>query len=440
MKHEFANQQRLLQKMSLTPQMRMSIQLLGMSTLDLNEYVDSAVAANPFLQKIIEKRASDRHRKGPVPRTGDEIPPEYDERTAQRENPRLAYVSQLRMMGLEERAMEIAEYLVYEMDENGYVTIDLDEAAGDLSVTLDEVQEVLETIQTLNPPGIGARDVRECLQLQLKRMGKEDSLEYEIVTDFVNELARNDAGKISKALGLNKEKVQAAVNAVKRLNPRPASSVLGKEAERVVPDMIAKVDHKKLYVEINKDWLPGLRLYNPYRDKLDIIKDLEARKFMRKNMDFARSLIDNLKRREETMCRVAHYILGYQRDAIAKEGDGMRCLTIKDVARALNFHPSTVCRAVSHKYIQINDKVMPLKGLLSHGVGKAAGEPTSATAIKKRLEALVKGEDKAHPLGDSGIKERLEKEGIFITRRTIAKYRKLLRILPAYLRRNAPPA
>jgi len=288
----------------------------------------------------------------------------------------------------------------------------------------------------MDPPGIGARDVRECLKLQLKRRGKENSIEYEIVTNFMGELANSDAKKISAALDLDEAQVKKAIENIKKLNPRPASTLLSKQAEPVVPDLVARMKNEKLRLELNRECMPRLRLYNPYENKLDIIKDPEVKQFLKENMAAGKQLIDNIKRREETMCRVADHILKFQKDAFRSGFSCIKHLTIKDVAKTLNYHPSTISRTISNKYIQVDDKVIPLKTLLSHSIKKQNGDLVSKTTVKTRIKELVKDEDKTKPLADNAIKTKLEEEGVFIKRRTVAKYRDSLRILPVHLRRN----
>ena len=420
MKYKLALYQKMFQRMSLTPQMRQSIQLLSMPISELNEYIDSIVANNPVLEKKFEKKT----------------PVHIEKAITRQENPRISLISQARMLNLDDKAMEIAEYLIYEMDDNGYIQINTEEAAQDLFTSVDEVEEALLAIQSLDPPGIGASDIRECLQLQLKRMNKEDSLEYDIVSNYINELATNDVEKISHGLNIDKEEITRAINSIRKLNPRPASTALSKEDEPVIPDLIASRKNNKIRLELNREWIPHLRLYNPYENKLDIVKDPEAREFLKKNMDEGKTLISNLKRREETMCRVADYILQFQKHYFENGISQIKSLTIKDVGEALNLHPSTISRTVSNKYIQIKDKVVPLKVLLSQGIKNGNGEIASKASIKNRIKELVDNENKVRPLSDSKIQEELEKEEINIKRRTVAKYRESLRILPTHLRRN----
>jgi RNA polymerase sigma-54 factor len=435
MHNKLSHQQKFQQKMALTPQMRQSINILGMSVHDLSEYIEFATTQNPFLQKILDNKASDKYRnKSTLP--ASESPYEHENKLKDEENPRLSLLSQIKMTDIGDELLEIAEYLIFEMDDNGYITVEPEEAARDLGVEVEDVEECLEAIQALEPAGIGAADITECLQLQLKRKGMESSLEYNIVSSYLAEVAREDVEKIAKALKIDAKAVRGAVVNIKKLNPRPASTILSKQSDKVIPELTARFEKNKLRLELNRGTIPGLKLYNPYENDFNIIKDPEARKFMRENINAAKSLIDNLKRREDTVCKVANYILTFQRGCLTEDKHDMKTLTIKDVARAVKFHPSTVSRTVSHKYIKINDKVMPLNSLLSHGMKKENGEVQSKTAIKTRIGALVKSEDSSRPLTDDAIVNRLRSEGIVLSRRTVAKYRLALHILPAYLRKK----
>jgi len=401
-----------------------------MPVKELSEYIESILEKNPFLKKEFDKK---RHTT-----TLPEITNEAQ--TSAKENPRETLLSQLRMLDLDDEELRVAEYLIYEMDSNGYITKDLDEAASDLGAGLEALDKILEIIQQMDPPGIGARDTRECLQIQLKRMNKENSSEYAIVTDFLSDLAANNIDKIADELNIAKDEVSRAIDSIKKLNPRPAGSILSEKSATVIPDLIAYIKKAKIDIGINHSFLPELKFYNPYRNEADIIKEPEAREFIKNNESAAKQLIDNLKRREDTICKVASYLLTFQVDSLNKKKGDIKSLTIKDVAKALGLHPSTISRTVSHKYIQIDDKIIRLSGLLSTGMKKADGSAISKAAIKDRISKLIKSEDTAQPLGDDEIKEALRKEGIMIERRTVAKYRNVLKILPRNLRRKIKTA
>jgi RNA polymerase sigma-54 factor len=400
--------------------------MLSMSIRDLNDYIDSILASNPFLKKHLDKKNMQTY--GSDSRIEDiEDKKVFD--------PRKFLLSQLATLNLDEKDLEIAEYLIYEMDENGYIKTDIEEISRDIFADLQRVEGVLGAIQSLDPPGIGARDIRECLLIQLRRSNSQNSLEYAIVENFLSDLAVNDIPKIAKSLGVDKKLVYDAAGKIRALNPRPASNLLGEASEAVIPDLTATIRDNKVRLGLNRESIPRLKLYNPYENKLDVIKDPEAQRFLKENMEAGRQLIDNIKRREETMCRVANYILNAQKDNLIEGRGEMKTLTARNVAEALNLHPSTVCRTLLNKYIEINNTVIPLKNLLSHGIKKENGDIVSVTNIKNRIKKLVNEESKTTPLHDAAIKIKLQEHGIYIKRRTVAKYRESLRILPYHLRK-----
>ena len=437
MTYRHMQQQKAQLRMALTPKMRHSLKLLGMSTKDIHEHIVSALEENPFLKKAVDKNEVERSRNR-MPSLGyNSTAHEYNEgMDKEDEDQRSSLLSQLRMLDLSKKDLEIAEYLISEMDDNGYIAASLEDAAEELFVTADEVGACLKDIQGLEPPGIGARDVCECLQLQLRRMNKGESLEYTIVGGFLSDLARNDVAGISKALDVTEDEVRAAISNIKKLNPKPASTMLSKEPKWVTPDLLAEIMDEKIRLDLNREWMPCLNLYNPYENESDVMDDLETQKFIKENMESAKHLIDNLKRREETMCRVADYIMKFHQDELKSGTDEIKSLTIRDISGALGFHPSTISRTVSNKYVQINNKVVLLKSFLSDSIKKENGEAISKTTVKKKIEALIKNEKKNRPLTDRAIEEKLAEQGIIINRRTIAKYRKSLRVLPTHLRRK----
>jgi len=415
--------------------MRHSLQLLGMSATDLNDYIDTVLATNPLLEKPTEEKPYKTDL--PPPRKSSALHRSSEDIDLEQEvTPQQNLLFQIRALGLEEEDLGIAEYLVYEMNGDGYIKVAAEEAAGDLCVDIENIEKMVDVIQELDPPGIGARDIRECLLLQLERQGKKDSLAYKIVSEFLSDLAINDTISISRALRIDKEQILEAASEIKSLNPRPGSTLMGGNTNPVIPDLVATVKNKKIRLEINRGVIPALRLYNPYLNELDIVKDPKAKEFLKKNTKAANQLLDNIKRREETMCRIAYYMLKSRQDNIEQNKPHVKILTTQDLSKALNMHLSTVSRTLSNKYIEVNDKVIPLKNLLTHGLKDKNGIRTSKTYIKDMILKLVNNENKARPLSDTLITAELNNKGISIKRRTVAKYRESLRILPTYLRKD----
>lgn len=420
--------------MALTPQMRQSLQLLAMPAQELNEYIEAILEKNPFLKKEFERLHTSDYTGSPLRSSLEE---HITNSITGDEDPRPLLLSQLRMRDLRGKDIEVAEYLVYEIDENGYLRSDIvAETARDLGVDDEAVEDVLEILQKLDPPGVGARDVRECLQLQLERAGKKASLEYRIITDCMDELAVIDTAKMAHALKAEEKDVSEAVKNIKKLNPRPASTLLGKKEAAVIPDLIAYIKSGKIRLELNRECVPLLKLYNPYKKNADFVKDPEVKEFLKTNLKAAKQLIDNLSRREETVCRVTDFILTYQKEAVTSNSPRLKILTVNDVAKATGFHPSTISRTVARKYVQVNGRAVALKSFLSHGIKSPGGGLHSKAHIKHVIRELVEREDRTRPLSDGQITAALAKEGIAIKRRTTAKYRENLRISPSYLRRK----
>lgn len=436
MRYQYSQYQKFLQKLALTPQMRQSIKLLGMATKDLHDFIDTALETNPFLKKEFDRKELERYKKSRTRQVKDGLPEDYMAHMKHEGNPRDGIISQVRMLGLGDKESQIAEYLIYEMDDNGYITVNLEEVTAEFLVEMDKIEDILKIIQSLEPAGIGARDVQECLKLQLKRLGKEDSLEYTIISEFSNELAQNNAAKIAKATKTSVKAAREAMNKITKLNPRPASTILAEKTKSIIPDIIAKVSKKSISLKLNKGWLPHLEFYNPYKDDEEIAKDESAKEFIKDNMESAKRLIDDLARRESTIYKVADYILRIQQQSFTEDAHDIKSLAIKDIAGVLGLHASTISRAISNKYMQVNDKVIPLKSLLSKAIKTKDGDITSQAAIKEKIKNIIKDEDKARPLSDEAVRKRLEENSIGITRRTVAKYRNSLRILPAYLRKK----
>ncbi|MFH1868808.1 MAG: RNA polymerase factor sigma-54, partial [Candidatus Omnitrophota bacterium] len=437
MKYQYSQYQKFLQKLALTPQMRQSIKILGMSTTDLHDFVDTALETNPFLKKEFDKKEIEKFKKSSAAsRRDNTLPEDYMAHMKHEPNPREAIIAQIRMMGLIGKDLEIAEYLIYEIDDNGYITVNLEEIAAEFLVEMGNIEKVLKVIQSLEPAGIGARDIKECLKLQLERSGKKGSLEYDIVSEFSSELAQNNIVKIAKAMKKTSKDIRDAVKNIIKLNPRPASSILAEKTKNIIPDLIAKVSKERVILKLNKGWLPHLEFYNPYEGEEDIAKDEEAKEFIKDSMESAKRLIDGLQKRESTIYKVADYILQIQKHSFTEDAQDIKSLAAKDIASALNLHASTISRTISNKYIQINNKVVSIKSLLSKPMRTTSGDITSQTAIKEKVKKLINDEDKKKPLSDEAIRKSLVEKDIAINRRTVAKYRSSLRILPVYLRKK----
>ncbi len=363
---------------------------------------------------------------------------------------------QLRLLDLSPRDLVLAEEFIGNIGDDGYLMATLDEiragvnkamrAAADRAgvkddlplYTAEEVEAMLAIVQGLDPAGVGARDLRECLLLQLRDAGLEDSLPARLVRDHFDDLVAHRWGDIARAVGVTPQEVQAAADDVARLSPKPGLAKSAALDNYVVPDLIVeKVDNEYL-VFINDANVPRLRLSRAYRDLARNRKTLdpEHKEFIASKLSAAQWLIQAIEQRRQTMLKVMHFIVNRQRDFFDKGIQYLKPLTLREVADAIGMHESTVSRVTNEKYAQTPRGVLPLKFFFSSGLSTVDGEDVSARGIRATIEKLVKDENPQKPLTDQAIVEILERQGVRIARRTVAKYREQLGLLSARMRKR----
>jgi RNA polymerase sigma-54 factor len=363
---------------------------------------------------------------------------------------------QIRLLDLSPRDLVLAEEFIGSIGDDGYLTATLEEiregvneavraaaeragVEGDVPLyAAEEVQAMLAVIQALDPAGVGARDLRECLLLQLRDGGREDSLPARLVRDHFDDLIAHRWGEIARAVGVTPAEAQAAADEVARLNPKPGLAKSSAVDNYVVPDLIVeKVDGEYL-VFLNDTSVPRLRLSRAYRDLVRNRKSLNAehREFIANKLNAAQWLIQAIEQRRQTMLKVMHFIVNRQRDFFDKGIQYLKPLTLREVADAIGMHESTVSRVTNEKYAQTPRGVLPLKFFFSSGLSTVDGEDVSARGIRATIEKLVKEEDPRNPLTDQAIAAILERQGVRIARRTVAKYREQLGVLSARMRKR----
>ncbi len=364
---------------------------------------------------------------------------------------------QLQLLDLNPRQMLLADEFVGNIAADGYLTATLEEIRQGINevivaaaehegrdettlplYTQLEVDTMLTTVQALDPPGIGARDLRECLLLQLREEGREDTLPVRLVRDHFDELIAHRWGDVARALGVTPGEVQAAADHVAKLNPKPGLAKSAEPDNYVVPDLVVeKVDGEYL-VFTNDGNLPRLRLSRSYEDLARNRKSLDAehKEFIANKLNAAQWLIQAIEQRRQTMLKVMHFIVNRQREFFDKGIQFLKPLTLREVADAIGMHESTVSRVTNDKYAQTPRGVLPLKFFFSSGLATIDGDDVSARGIKATIEKLVKDEDDKNPLTDQAIVDILGGQGIQIARRTVAKYRDQLGVLPARMRKR----
>ncbi len=341
------------------------------------------------------------------------------------------------------------EILINNIDEEGYFRVKFEDVQKESKtpVTIPDLQEALLLIQTLEPTGVGARSLQECLQLQLDALeddeelaeGHDLELERTLVTDHLNDLMMNRYPQISRKLGKPIDEIQRAVKHLARLNPHPGKLIGDNSAPQITPDAIIYYDEDadKYEIEMTNDPAPNLYISGMYRKMLkDRSQDKKTREFLSNNVRNARWLIESIEQRRSTIMRVIRAVVDAQRDFFDKGPEFLKPLPMIHVADQLGIHVATVSRAVSEKWIQTPRGVFPLRRFFSGGTTSAEGEDMSWDAVKEKLKTIVGDEDPKNPLNDDEIVDKLKVQGIDLARRTVAKYRKILNIPTARQRRT----
>lgn len=457
----------------LTPGIQLALELLQIPTLELRDLLQQELLTNPLLDLEDEDAPApddadeSRQEDAATPdqtaaaESEPELPewadllPEYDEPDlppfpgapggedpagwAVGSGATLAdhLLGQLRLAERDPGLLRAAEFLIGCIDDRGYIACPLEEAAQQLGITPDQAQAALERIRQLDPPGVGARDLRECLLLQLAAAGREGSLAWRIVRDRFPDLAARRHVELSRRLKAPLSEVEAAVDEIRRLRPHPGRLVAATDVRYIYPDLIVERVGRGFEVYANERAVPRLRLSRWCREVLaGEAGDIEVREFAASRLRSARWLVQALDRRRGTMLRVAGTILEEQREFLEHGVSRLRPLTLQQVASRLSLHESTVARVVRNKYMQTPGGIYPMRFFFSSSLQTRSGDEASGRAVRERIRSLVDEEDRGRPLSDDDLARTLQREGIRIARRTVAKYRESLKIEPARLRRR----
>jgi RNA polymerase sigma-54 factor len=344
---------------------------------------------------------------------------------------------QLRLSSLSEADQQIAATIIYNLNDDGYFETPVAELAAQLDVQPAEVERVLKRVQQFDPPGAGARDLRECLFLQLKNLGMEESLAARIVTNHLELLEKRRYGEIAKALGVSAEIVSHAAKVISLLEPKPGRDYGGDEPVYVIPDVFIHKMGDDYVVTLNQSALPRLRLAGYYQRVMnDGQVGAETREYLQERLRSARWLVKSIYQRQQTIYKVACSIVKFQRAFFDHGVSHLKPLVLKDVAGDIGMHESTISRATANKYAHTPQGIFELKFFFTSAVKAANGEDVSAETVKERIRTMVAAEEASNPLSDQAIAEKLRHENINIARRTVAKYRQALGILPSASRKR----
>lgn len=457
------------QKLTMTPELIQAIQILQFNTQELDSFVQDELMQNPVLEydsmegkKDIEVSKTEAMDKKEAEESDFDLrekikEAEYDDISYKqweysKDNDQTSFeqfvskeetledslLLQLTFSKLKGQQLKIGRYLVEAIDDNGYLTADLDKVAKCFQVDRSVIEKVLDVIQTFEPVGVGARCLKECLIIQLAAKGLlEDSIEY-IILHHLEDLGENKLNKVAKATGLTVPQVQMIADLIRTLEPKPGRQFSsGENVRYVVPDVTVEKIDGEYHVITNDGALPRL-MVSPYYVSLakQAPNDEELSKYLTDKYNSALWLIRSIEQRKQTIYQVAQAVVDYQKEFLDKGTKYMKTLTLKQVAEALDIHESTVSRSINGKYMQTPRGVFEIKYFFSSGITGNDGEGMSSNSIKSFIKEIIDGEDPKKPYSDQEMVEILGKKGIEISRRTVAKYRESMNILSSSKRRR----
>lgn len=444
---------KLTYKLRLSPQIKLSLNLLQLPLVKLKEYIIEQIEKNPFLESVDSEAAHTDKQIRDITREETKSEMDWTEEDEERKQYQETLISapltlqdhllkQLYLLTDVEEEHKIGEEIIGNIDDDGYLRCGVEKIAESNKRTTSQAKKILSFIQTFSPMGIGARDLRECLLLQLKARQEENSLAGKIVDKYLSFLEKKQYKFIAKKLSVSGgkvsvEEIKEAIETIAKLEPRPGRSFNAEKTLRLIPDAILKRS-KDGYEIILNDWeLPSLTINAKYKEMLeqDNISG-DARIYLRERLNAAKTLIGAINKRRQTIQDVFCDIVNFQKDAFNKESADFRPMTLSQIAKRIGKHKSTVSRAMANKYLQTPQGILELRYFLNSGVKQENGDFFSSRNIKLTMLEWIKFEDKGKPLTDQEIVNRFKRNGIFISRRAIAKYRKQLKILPSKSRQR----
>jgi len=457
--------QNLSQSQVLAPQIRQSLEILQASTMELQQLVQGALEINPVLEDLSEfvslqdlddgkndqdeLSTSQEHyedlrelaileRRGVGSSSDDQERREFlmnslvGAQTLQQN-----LMDQLEVSLSTDRERMIIEHLIGDLDERGFLDSGLSEIAARISVPLEEVEDARDRLQSFHPPGVGATDLRECLLIQLERQQMQDEPEYQIVRDYMAFLAKRQFSTISRQMKISEDEVIQCAKRIAKFDPSPGASFDGTNNPVVIPDLkFTKNMDGEWHAELTNEYLPKVRISDAYKSMLGGQPDRGVRSYLKEQIREGRNLIKALDQRQETILAIAEEIILRQIDFLEMGMAKLQPLTMNEIADKIGIHATTVSRAVHGKYVETPQGVIDLRRFFASGYIKEDGNTVSNSGVRETIQKIIDEEDKKKPYSDSAIEKILKEQGLKVARRTIAKYREQLNILPSNLRKG----
>lgn len=438
---------------TMSPQMQQSLNILQAPLTELRQLVAAELRENPALEEVLPDNPAEE------PARKSELEDQWNEYYAQRavsepwtrealDKRQHFFDSQTRPQTLQEHLLEqlltaswtkpearIAVEIIGNLDEQGYFRADSEDVAYAAGSDALEVERVLEKVQEFDPPGIAARNLGECLFLQLKRQGRQYSTEARIVRHHLEELGRKKIQEIAASLDLPVSDVQQAAEAISKLDPRPGRAFSTEPEQIVIPEITVERDGDDYLVRLSSDEIPVLRISDSYKDMLPE-SSREVREYLRDKIKGGKFFIRSIQQRQQTLMNIGREIVSRQREFLDHGPSHLRPMTMSQVADAVGVHETTVSRAASGKYIATPQGIFEIKYFFTHGYTNSEGESVSNESVRQAILAIVRDESPKHPHSDQDMVRLLEGRGLAVARRTVAKYREQLNILPSHLRKS----
>lgn len=458
---------KLSQKLVMTPSLQQAIRLLQLSKLELQEVVNQETLENPLLEEVQEEdskpedAAQKAEEEAPQAETASEekdsfdeidydayfqdyieygynprMTEEYEEFRAENMLTRPESLAdhlgwQLAMTDAGTVTKEIVSFLIGNLDEDGYLRVSREEIVEAGGWSPEMIEEAIRLLQTLDPIGVGARDLQECLLLQIRLLELDDDVAERIVRDHYDLFMNRQFPQLAKLLGMTMSELEAIVEVIRRLDPKPGRKYDSSRTIYVEPDVYVQKVSDDYVIILNEDGMPRLRISRRYRrmlHEMDAKTESDTVNYIKDKIRSAIWLIKSVDQRQRTIYKVAESIVKHQRDFLDRGIEYLRPMVLRDVADDIQMHESTVSRVVSNKYIHTPRGVFPMKYFFHSGIDSDHGEDVSSLVVKKRIQGYIAAEDPKKPLSDAKIMKMLNREGINIARRTVAKYRDELHI------------
>lgn len=466
------------QKLVMTPELIQAIQILQFNTQELDSYVQEQLLTNPVLEQgtASAEESSDQQEGGqdavesPAEQGGtdSELDIDWKEYLKERQYDDISYrqweykdpeekenayeqyttadvtlpehlMFQFQFVTVKKGCRNVGRYIIESLDENGYMTLTVEEISRAMNVPEDKVEEVLSIIHTFDPAGVGARDLKECLMIQMEQKGLLNEAYQKVLSDHLEDLAANRLGAISKSMGITVKEVQEMADVIKSLEPKPGRQFASQTDTRyIVPDVLVERVDDEYLITVNDSSTPHLMVSSYYEKLLnEAEKDSNLSKYLTDRLNSAMWLIKSIDQRKQTIYNVVEAVVKYQKEFFDKGSKYLKTLTLKQIAEEVGIHESTVSRSINGKYLQSPMGVFEIKYFFSGGVtGSQSGEGISSKSIKSFIKEIVDGEDPKSPYSDQDMVNLLKEKGIDISRRTVAKYRDEMQILSSSKRRR----